>query len=30
MINLPEGEKITYSAVTGYGEEFIKAALILI
>ena len=24
---LPEGEKITYSAVTGYGEEFIKAAL---
>ncbi len=24
---LPEGEKITYSAITGYGEEFIKAAL---
>ena len=24
---LPEGERITYSAVTGYGEEFIKAAL---
>ena len=25
--DLPEGEKITYSAVTGYGEEFIQAAL---
>ena len=24
---LPEGERITYSTVTGYGEEFIKAAL---
>lgn len=24
---LPDGEKITYSAVTGYGEDFIKAAL---
>lgn len=24
---LPEGERITYSAVTGYGEDFIKAAL---
>ena len=24
---LPEGENITYSAVTGYGEEFIQAAL---
>jgi predicted CoA-substrate-specific enzyme activase len=24
---LPDGEKINYSAVTGYGEEFIKAAL---
>ncbi|MBZ2175822.1 2-hydroxyacyl-CoA dehydratase [Schnuerera sp. xch1] len=24
---LPEGEMITYSAITGYGEEFIKAAL---
>ncbi|MCF6464489.1 2-hydroxyacyl-CoA dehydratase [Clostridium sp. Cult2] len=24
---LPEGEKISYSTVTGYGEEFIKAAL---
>src|SRR5699024_5012231 len=24
---LPEGEKITYSTVTGYGEEFIQAAL---
>ena len=24
---LPEGEKISYSAITGYGEEFIKAAL---
>lgn len=24
---LPEGEEITYSAITGYGEEFIKAAL---
>lgn len=25
--SLPEGETITYSAITGYGEEFIKAAL---
>lgn len=24
---LPEGQSITYSAITGYGEEFIKAAL---
>lgn len=24
---LPEGQKITYSTVTGYGEEFIQAAL---
>ncbi len=24
---LPEGQRITYSAITGYGEEFIKAAL---
>ena len=24
---MPEGEKITYSTVTGYGEDFIKAAL---
>ncbi len=24
---LPEGQGITYSAITGYGEEFIKAAL---